>query len=537
MASDNAGLQEHKWLLWEISPEGTYLTVVPELIPRNWSVDEIQKTLVGNKVVNFNISQIERVIKTASGRKELIGPPFALFEEGKRRYLRLQVTPMQVHFAVDAAILQTDYRVTATDISFLLLEKSVVYGIDYDTIAEILSKDIYGQDFIIATATPPIAGKDAILEEVIQIDPDAKPFLNEDGTADYRKWGNIRQIKEGEVICTRVPPTPGIPGISVFGYPLSPTPGEDFALPIGLNTRIKDNETKLVAAINGFLYRDGRDICVGGVYIIKGDVDYKTGNIEYHGDVLVRGSVMADFSVVANGNISVEGSVESAHLESKTGNIFLKGSVFGLNRGSIVAAKDIRAGNVQDCTLKAGQTITVIGQIRNCKIETQNLTTPSDGQIISSSVHFSGYVKCGHIGGKAESLNEFVLIEDERQKFKDELKSANEFFIKLNKAVELLQEKQFAIKPSDKSPEAENQRKLLASQLVACNNSKEQLQVKRKRLIKLIEIMPDRDALITTNILSPILKVSIFDFSKEFKQELSRLKISWKSGAIRMEPL
>ncbi|MCL2101879.1 MAG: FapA family protein, partial [Fibromonadales bacterium] len=374
-------------------------------------------------------------------------------------------------------------------------------------------------------------------EEIIPIDPDAKPFLNEDGTADYKKWDNIRQVKEGDIICTRIPSTSGIPGISVYGHPLSPTPGEDYAMPAGINTKVIDNETKLIAAINGFLYRNGRDICVGGVYIIKGDVDYKTGNIEYLGDVLVRGSVMADFSIVAEGNISVEGNVESAYLESKTGNIFLKGSVFGLNRGLIKAVKDIRAENVQDCKLKAGQTITVRGQIRNCKIETKNLETPSDGQIISSSVFFSGHVRCGQIGGKTESLNEFTLVENERKKFKEELQSANELFIKLNKAIELLQEKQFAIKPSDTSPEAENQRKLLDSKLATCNNSREQLQIKRKKLIKLIEIMPDRDALITTNVLSPALKVSIYNFNKEFKQELSRLKISWRNGAIRMESL
>jgi len=534
---DNINIDDNKWLSWKISPEGTYLTVVPGLVPAKWDINEIKRTLVKNKIINFDIAKIERAIKRASGQTELIGPPFEPFKEGKRKYLHLQVTPIQVRFAMDVSILRTDYRVTMEDISFLLAEKDVVYGIDYDIIEEILFKDIYGQEFIIATATPPVAGKDAVINEIIPIDPDAKPFLNEDGTADYRKWDNIRQIKVGEVICTRTPPTPGLPGISVFGHPLSPTPGEDYALPVGINTKPIEDETKLVAIIDGFLYREGRNICVGGVYVIKGDVDFKTGNIVYHGDVLVRGNVITDFSVVAEGNVSIEGSVESARIESKTGNVFLKGSVFGQNRGKIIAAKNINAENVQDCELSAGQTVKVIGQIRNCKIETKNLEMPGDGQIISSSVLFQGVLKCGSIGGKTESLNEFTLVENERQQFKDELQTATATLLKLNRAIEILEMKLFAIKPSDTSSESENQRKLLTSQLTTCNNTKEVLQAKRKKLIRLIEIMPDRDALITARLLMPALKVSIFGLNKEFKQELSHLKISWKNGGIRMEPL
>ena len=513
------------------------MSVVPEFVPKSWETEEIKRILLRNKIINFDIVKIESVIKKASGQMELVGPPFEHFEEGKRKYMHLQVTPIQVRFAIDVSILRTEYRLKINDISFLLAEKAVVYGIDYDTIEEILSKEIYVQEFIIATATPPIAGQDAVISEIIQIDPDAKPFLNEDGTVDYKKWDNIRQVKEGEVICTRTPPTLGLPGISVFGHTLSPIPGEDYALPVGANTQPIDDETKLIATINGFLYREGRDICVGGVYIIKGDVDFKTGNIDYSGDILVRGNVITDFSVVAEGNISIEGFVESSYIESKTGNVFLKNSVFGQNRGKVIAARNIYAENVQDCTLNAGQTVKVKGQIRNCKIETKDLEMPGDGQIISSSIFFRGALKCGSIGGKTESLNEFTLVENERQQLKDDLQEVNGILLKLNKAIDILETKLFAIKPSDKSPESENERKLLISQLATCNSSKEQLQAKRKKLIRLIEIMPDREALITARLLLPVLKVSIFGLNKEFRQELSHLKIGWKSGTIRMEPL
>ena len=529
--------ESYTWLEWKISPEGTYLTVIPEFIPEKWDIHEIKNTLLKHKVLNFNISKIAAVIKAASGKSERIGDAFEIFNENKRKFMLLQVTPMQVLFSIDSNILTTELRITQEDILFTLMEKSVVYGISYETIEEIVTKEIYGHEFIIAAAIPPVAGKDAIITEVIPIDPDAKPFLNEDGSVDYKKWDNIRQISKGEVICTRVPPTPGIPGISVFGHPLSPTPGEDFALPVGMNTRILDDETKLVAAIAGFLYRQGRDICVGNIYIIKDDISFKTGNIEYLGDVVVKGNVNSGFSVIADGNISIEGSVESAQIESKKGSVFIKNSVFGQNNASITALKNITADNLQDACVKAGGTLSVAKQIRNCKIETQNLEMPSSGQILSSNIAFRGYVRCGSMGGKTETLNEFTFVENEMQKFKDELYGINDLLRKLNKAIAVIENKIFSIKPSDTSLESENQKKLLKSKLFACKDSQEQLVIKRKKLLRLIEVMPDKEALITINTLMPTLKVSIYDNQKEFKQELRRLKIGWKSGAIKMEAL
>jgi len=536
--SNSTSINEtHKWLSWRITPEGTFLTVIQEFVPETWDIKEIKKTLLINKIINFDIAKIERAIKAMSGNPELIGPPFETFEAEKRKYLRMQVTPMQVRFSIDASILQTNYNITKEDISFLLAEKAVVYGIDHEMIEDILNMTAYGQEFIIASASPPIAGKDAIVTEIIPIDPDAKPFLNEDGSADYKKWDNIRQIGKGEIICTRIPPTPGISGTSVFGMPLSPTPGEDIALPVGINTKAIGNETKLVATIDGFLYRQGRNICIGSIYIIGGDVDYKTGNIEYSGDVLIKGNVNAGFSVIADGNISIEGVVESARIESKNGNVFLKGSVFGLNNATIIANKNINAENIQDAKIKAGQNLVVKGQIRSCQIETENLSMPSSGKIISSSIAFRGRIKCGNIGGKIESVNEFTLIENEREQYKEELAKLNEFIQKLDKAIEVLEYKLFSIKDVKATPELENQSKLLNSQLTSCNSSKNQLMVKRKKILKLIEIMPDRDALITATSISPILKISVYGAYKEIKDDLLNLKISWSGGSIRMESL
>jgi uncharacterized protein (DUF342 family) len=533
---DNMNMDSRlKWLIWKISPEGAYLAIVPELTPKNWDINEIKNILLKNRVLNFDIAKIQAVIKNASGKMEKIGPSFELFDEDKRKYLHLQVTPMQVRFSIDSAILKTSYLITEADISFILAEKAVVYGIDFNTIRKIVSSKAYRQEFIIAFATPPVAGQDAVINEILPIDSGAKPFLKEDGKVDYKKLNSIKQVKQGEIICTRTPPTPGTPGISVFGAPLSSIPGEDYALPAGINTRAIDNETKLVATINGFLYRQERDICVGSVYIVKGDVDFKTGNIEYSGDVVVKGNVNADFSVTTDGNISIDGFVEAANIISKKGSIFLKGSVFGQNKANIIAEKNIIADNIQDSRIKVGKTFKVWRRVCGCHIETENMETSSDAQIISCSVFFKGYAKCGKIGGKVESVNEFVYVNDEKKQFEKELQNINDLLKKINDTTNILQTKLLSIESANITPVVKNQKQLLTSRISSYINSKEQLALKRERLLKLIELMPDKDALISTYLLYPVLRVSIFGSSKEYKHDLSHLTINWRNGAIKTE--
>jgi hypothetical protein len=49
--------------------------------------------------------------------------------------------------------------------------------------------------------------------------------------------------------------------------------------------------------------------------------------------------------------------------------------------------------------------------------------------------------------------------------------------------------------------------------------------------------MPDKEDLISAYMLMPTLKLSIFGVNKEYKQELSHLKIGWKRGGIKMESM
>ena len=62
--------------------------------------------------------------------------------------------------------------------------------------------------------------------------------------------------------------------------------------------------------------------------MIKGNVDYDYGNIDFNGSVHITGSVLPGFTVKAKGDIVVDKNVEDAYLEAG-GDINVKMGISG----------------------------------------------------------------------------------------------------------------------------------------------------------------------------------------------------------------
>src|SRR5690606_27653982 len=87
------------------------------------------------------------------------------------------------------------------------------------------------------------------------------------------------------------------------------------------------------------------------VYEVSGDLDMKTGNIDFVGNVVIRGNVPNGFEIKAKGDIHVYGTVESAFLYSE-GSIFVNAGIVGQGNGKIYAKNNlhttfINQGNIE----------------------------------------------------------------------------------------------------------------------------------------------------------------------------------------------
>jgi hypothetical protein len=153
-----------------------------------------------------------------------------------------------------------------------------------------------------------------------------KPLELEDGRVDYRELGTIENVTKGQVLASKVPLGPGLPGTSVLGEEIPARDGKDAHLRAGQNVALSEDGLHVTALIDGMPKIDGSRISVQPMIVIMGDVDFSTGNINFQGSVKIGGNVLPGFTVKATQDIEIGGVVEGASVESG-GKVTVKGGV------------------------------------------------------------------------------------------------------------------------------------------------------------------------------------------------------------------
>jgi uncharacterized protein (DUF342 family) len=280
----------------------------------------------------------------------------------------IKVGPQRATLLIRGAEMAVSPRpITRGDIEKKMAALKVIHGIDWSLVERILAEKIFNETHVVARATPPKEGRNAWIEQVIKADVEAKPLVLENGRTDYKNVDNIRQVQKDQVLAIKHPAVPGEPGRDVFGAEIPPQPVKDVELKVGTNTRLSEDGRRLLSNGPGFLHQSSGTICVGEEYVVRGDVDFATGNIRYQGNVRVKGNVTCGFKVEAEGDIVIEGTAEAAELISLRGSVQVMQGVFGQGKGRISAKGGIRVAYAQDMQLECEGILEVEKGLRNCR--------------------------------------------------------------------------------------------------------------------------------------------------------------------------
>ncbi|MCI9216237.1 MAG: DUF342 domain-containing protein [Dorea sp.] len=224
-----------------------------------------------------------------------------------------------------------------------LKEKGVTFGITEEFIEGLSDEpEQYFHMFLAAKGEEAVQGKDGYIVDSFPRIIERKFEVDEHDRVDYASLNLIQNADKGDVICEAVLPTKGVAGSTVLGQKLSAKDGKAVKIPKGRNTEISEDGTKLLALQAGHVEFNNGSFQVKTVMEIDSNVDYNTGNINFLGDVHIKGDVCSGFTVRAVGDITVDGVVESGNVEAGGDLIVVKGIVG--DRDSVVKAhRDIYA--------------------------------------------------------------------------------------------------------------------------------------------------------------------------------------------------
>ena len=172
--------------------------------------------------------------------------------------------------------------------------EGVVFGIREEVIHRLLEEKS-NRLTLIAEGVYPVDGEDASLQYFFETDRvRLLPKELEDGRVDHRELSLVQSVQKGQVLVEKKPATPGVAGKNVLGEEVPAVAGKDVNLLAGKNV-VWDNN-RLIATCDGEPTKTGNKVSVQLVHEIRGNVGYKTGNIDFIGSVHIRGDVESGLS-------------------------------------------------------------------------------------------------------------------------------------------------------------------------------------------------------------------------------------------------
>ncbi|WP_146808946.1 MULTISPECIES: DUF342 domain-containing protein [Aneurinibacillus] len=343
--------------------------------------------------------------------------------------------------------LEGDVRVTYEDLLAIINQNRVIFGIDENLLREVaISPYMYSNEvLVIAQGVPPTAGKDGYIEFVVRPSEKKGPKEREDGSVDYYSLLQLVNVTKGQLLARKVPPTKGQPGTGVSGEVIQAKDGKEARFQIGKNVLLDQEKNNAYAAVDGqvSITANGK-INVLSVYEVKGDVDFGVGNIDFIGNVVVNGNVHPGFTIKAGGDIRIAGSVESATLEAK-GTIEIRGGIIGHHKGTIHADVDVKAGFIQNATVKAENDIIVSQTIMHSNVSAGRdvICKATKGLIVGGTVQAGEKVVAKIIGNMTNTPTNIEVganprLREELQALKKEIKEYTESIKKSDQGLRFL---------------------------------------------------------------------------------------------------
>lgn len=242
-------------------------------------------------------------------------------------------------------------------LKFRMDSLSVKHGINSKLIDKIISDKLYFKIVQIAEGSEAVNGKSGTVKNLFST---AKKQVNikEDnhGNVNYKELNMIQSIHKGDTICEITLPTAASDGMTVTGDTINGREGRYPVVPAGKNTEFNEDKTLLLAKIDGELVFEDNKFNVRNLLTIDHDVDNSVGNIDFVGDVLIKGDVREGYTVRADGDVKIVGTVEGATVIAG-GDLVIDRGMTGGNKGVIEVQGSLKCKYLENCCVYAKEGI------------------------------------------------------------------------------------------------------------------------------------------------------------------------------------
>ncbi len=200
---------------------------------------------------------------------------------------------------------------------------------------------------------------------------------------DFKELSLFTLVAKGEELAELMPKQDGAMGTTVRGSAVAfgkqrnpyPRPGKNTAWDKG----------RVIAQCAGRFQLNPDSFWVDEVLDILGDIDLRVGNVDFPGDVVIRGEIRDGFVVKAGKSILCRGCIGAARVECG-GDLVTEQGIVGKEKAEIRVGGAVEAKFLEGCALDADGPVRVRTSIMNCTIHTKDRVEMGDRGIIIGGI-------------------------------------------------------------------------------------------------------------------------------------------------------
>lgn len=236
--------------------------------------------------------------------------------------------------------------------------------------------------------------------------PDYSEPVSIHNRVDYREIQSYLVVSRGEILAIWKQPTPGEPGYDVRGRQVTLPNQTITTLEPGEGTRVEGG--RVYAEVTGKLSWNAKSFFVETTIRIKGNIDYRVGNIRFPGNLILEGEVRDRFKVWIGGTLDCLHGLD-VHQIMTGGAVTVKEGIIGHGRGLLRTKSRVSARHVENCTIEALGDVVLEKACYNSRVYTRGSVILPKGRIVGGQVKTRDTISAGVVGNVAESVTELVL--------------------------------------------------------------------------------------------------------------------------------
>ena len=343
--------------------------------------------------------------------------------------------------------------ITADKVLQTVREADIRYGINEEELIAAAENKRYNENICAAMWTPPVDGVDGTVTYHFDQNSVIRPTEDEHGVVDFKNLGLVKNIFAGTKIATITLPTEGTPGTDIMGKMISQHIGEPARPILGNGTAITPEGTEIVATVDGNLTFANGAFNVNEDLYLSGNVDVSSGNIDFIGNIIIKGDVLEGYKVVSKKNISITGSATGAELIAD-GDISVR---LGIVNSTVTAQGNIKVGFCENSHLRAEGNVDGESFVGGEVFAGKNINATGKGILVGGKYTALENIAAGTIGSDNYTktmitLGNNAVLSEEAETLRQNLKGIEDKIDQLGKVINTLTE---YAKAAKLSPERE----------------------------------------------------------------------------------